>query len=239
MLIIKNASGGGSNIINSGKPSGDIDIDLKQFLDNDSYPIGSILLYGLTPGELKTNDPKGKWAICNGAHGTPDLRNKFIMGAASPTEANQHKTGGSADISYPEHSHSISMSEHAGHPHPYNPPKTNSTVAGKHRHVQRMSPRHGAQGIIPKAYPPGKPRKAMNRGVYRTDKGDSTARVNEPCSLAGKHRHSVNVAGVYSSNAGNHSHSTITIHDDGGSSKSGKGKNLPRNIKAIYIMKIK
>ena len=54
------------------------------------------------------------WVICNGKNGTPDLTNKFILGADGLSDQNLGKEGGSAS-----HSHSISVevtssSEHRG-----------------------------------------------------------------------------------------------------------------------------
>jgi hypothetical protein len=43
--------------------------------------------------------PQG-WAICNGTNGTPDLRNRFLMGTGDP--ANIGKTGGAS-----QHHHSV------------------------------------------------------------------------------------------------------------------------------------
>lgn len=58
-------------------------------------------------GNLK-NIPEG-WILCDGRDGTPDLRDKFVVGAGG--EYPQHSTGGSAQVklnmSYiPAHAHS-------------------------------------------------------------------------------------------------------------------------------------
>lgn len=56
------------------------------------FPIGSIVMYTGTKEDL----PEG-WQLCNGENGTPDLRNRFIKGAAT-----KGSTGGSAT-----HSHTL------------------------------------------------------------------------------------------------------------------------------------
>ena len=61
--------------------------------------------------------PSG-WAFCDGANGTPDLRNRFIVGAGSTYSAGD--TGGHNEISLtthqmPQHSHSFSGSNSHSH----------------------------------------------------------------------------------------------------------------------------
>ncbi len=57
------------------------------------------------------------WALCNGQNGTPDLRDRFIVGSGSTYSTNA--TGGSADAVLVSHSHGISefpQSEDSGNP---------------------------------------------------------------------------------------------------------------------------
>lgn len=73
-----------------------------------------------------TSIPSG-WTLCNGANGTPDLRNQFIIGASidvggqSQTEVTgtTTKTGGTKDAIVVSHSHTASD---AGHTHSYTGP---------------------------------------------------------------------------------------------------------------------
>lgn len=89
-------------------------------------PVGSIIAYdGLASG-IPAN-----WKLCDGTSGTPDLRDKFLMGAGDT--AAQGTTGGSKDAVVVSHTHSAtstfsgaSMPAHAhgvsdpGHSHSYN-----------------------------------------------------------------------------------------------------------------------
>lgn len=67
--------------------------------------------------------PSG-WVLCNGSNGTPDLRNRFIVGAHSDTAGVAYTTitgsntvtGGSKDAIVVSHTHSISD---PGHQHAY------------------------------------------------------------------------------------------------------------------------
>jgi microcystin-dependent protein len=51
--------------------------------------------------------PSG-WALCNGSNGTPDLRNRFVVGAGSTYAV--AATGGSADAIVVSHTHTATSS---------------------------------------------------------------------------------------------------------------------------------
>jgi len=70
-------------------------------------PFGVITLWY---GDLE-NIPAG-WVLCDGNNNTPDLTDKFIMGAGGSHTPGQ--TGGSADAIIPEHNHTA---VDAGHTH--------------------------------------------------------------------------------------------------------------------------
>jgi hypothetical protein len=61
-------------------------------------PTGGILLWSGSIGSI----PAG-YVLCNGNNGTPDLRDRFIVGAGSTYAVNA--TGGSADSILPTHTH--------------------------------------------------------------------------------------------------------------------------------------
>ena len=61
-------------------------------------PSGGIILWSGSIGSI----PAG-WALCNGSNGTPDLRNRFIVGAGSTYAVDA--TGGSADAIVVSHTH--------------------------------------------------------------------------------------------------------------------------------------
>lgn len=59
--------------------------------------------------------PSG-WALCNGSNGTPDLRNRFVVGAGSTYAVDA--TGGSADAIVVSHTHTATSSvSDPGHTH--------------------------------------------------------------------------------------------------------------------------
>jgi hypothetical protein len=78
-------------------------------------PTGGILLWSGSIGSI----PAG-YVLCNGNNGTPDLRDRFIVGAGSTYAVNA--TGGSADAIVVSHTHTAtSVVTDPGHLHDRNP----------------------------------------------------------------------------------------------------------------------
>jgi hypothetical protein len=74
-------------------------------------PTGAILLWSGSIGSI----PAG-FVLCNGNNGTPDLRDRFIVGAGSTYAVNA--TGGSANATLPTHTHTAtSVVTDPGHVH--------------------------------------------------------------------------------------------------------------------------
>jgi hypothetical protein len=63
--------------------------------------------------------PQG-WQLCDGTNNTPDLRNRFIVGAGDLY--NVGDAGGSADAILPQHTHTAVTSTSATHTHIYGRP---------------------------------------------------------------------------------------------------------------------
>ena len=81
-----------------------------------NIPSGGIILWY---GSVESI-PAG-WALCDGNNGTPDLRDRFVVGAGSSNYA-VGATGGSATVSLtaaelPSHTHSLTTGEAASHSH--------------------------------------------------------------------------------------------------------------------------
>jgi hypothetical protein len=64
-----------------------------------TIPVGGIIMWSGSIGTIPTG-----WALCNGSNGTPNLQDKFIVGAGSGYSV--AGTGGSADATLVSHSHS-------------------------------------------------------------------------------------------------------------------------------------
>ena len=74
-----------------------------------AIPVGGIILWSGSVASI----PSG-WLLCNGAYSTPDLTNRFIIGAGNTY--NPAAAGGSADAIVPSHTHTITD---PGHFHSY------------------------------------------------------------------------------------------------------------------------
>ena len=80
-------------------------------------PTGTGVVYGvITLWYGDVNAVPAHWALCDGTNGTPDLRDKFIVGAGRSYSVGE--TGGSADTTLPYHTHSITDPGHH-HEDPY------------------------------------------------------------------------------------------------------------------------
>lgn len=97
-------------------------------------PAGGILLWSGSIGSI----PAG-YVLCNGNNSTPDLRDRFIVGAGSTYAVDA--TGGSADSVLPTHTHSATVTD-PGHTHPPSSPAT--TFWGNNASATTGSPGGGA-----------------------------------------------------------------------------------------------
>jgi len=104
----------GGTMTLSGNPASALQAATKQYVDSaasGSFPAGGIIMWNGSVGSI----PSG-WVLCNGSNGTPDLRDRFVVGAGSTYAVGA--TGGSANAVLVSHTHSVSVSD-PGHGHPY------------------------------------------------------------------------------------------------------------------------
>lgn len=76
-------------------------------------PIGGIIMWSGAVSAIPTG-----WSLCNGSNGTPDLRNRFVVGAGSTYDVDD--TGGSADAVVVSHTHTGATTSGGGHFHSFN-----------------------------------------------------------------------------------------------------------------------
>jgi hypothetical protein len=74
-----------------------------------AFPIGGIIIWS---GSI-ANVPSG-WALCDGTNGTPNLRDRFVVGAGTSYAVNN--TGGSKDSIVVAHTHTATVTD-PGHRH--------------------------------------------------------------------------------------------------------------------------
>lgn len=76
-----------------------------------AFPVGGIIMWSGSVASI----PSG-WVLCNGSNGTPDLRNRFVVGAGSTYAVDA--TGGSADAVVVSHTHTATSTvTDPGHTH--------------------------------------------------------------------------------------------------------------------------
>ena len=91
----------------------------------DIIPSGVIVMWSGSVASIPTG-----WFLCDGNNSTPDLRNRFIVGAGSTYSV--AGTGGSADAIVVSHTHTATVTEPnsgQGHRHTYNQAVSVSTMA--------------------------------------------------------------------------------------------------------------
>jgi hypothetical protein len=161
------------------------------------------------------------WAICNGANGTPDLRDRFIIGAGSSFNVNA--TGGSYGTGAAgDHNHNVYAAgnfgvnaANAGHAH--NSYHDHSCdAAGSHSHNSNTG---GASSTFSFKFATGNLNTgtiasshthAFNTGTDGSHSHNVVAKSHAVDGANAFHDHygSVGVAGATTSQPGNHSHST-------------------------------
>jgi microcystin-dependent protein len=181
------------------------------------------------------------WVLCNGSNSTPDLRNRFIVGAGSTYSVDA--TGGSATSTLtsnelPAHTHSLSASgttsgQSAGHTHTFS--GTTSGQSATHSHsVTDPGHSHDITSV----------QGQTNSGAQgRTDAFQSTSVTSTNAATTGislgnadaDHTHTY--SGTTSAVSGDHTH-TVTVTGTSGSTGSGASfTNLPPYYALAFIMK--
>ena len=95
-----------------------------------SFVAGMIIMWSGTIATIPTG-----WLLCNGSSSTPDLRDKFIIGASADSggaaktnvTASYTQTGGTKDAIVVSHTHTATVTD-SGHAHTYD--KSSSNTAG-------------------------------------------------------------------------------------------------------------
>jgi hypothetical protein len=172
-------------------------------------PVGGIIMWSGNIASIPT-----RWALCNGSNGTPDLRDRFIVGAGSTYAPGA--TGGSKDAIVVSHSHSAS-STFSGSPLGSHSHSATSTVTdpGHVHNVTSMS--NGETGTA--------------KFVNGND-GTAPSGVTVPSATTG-----ITVGtSISSESAGTPSGSVSTTVNTEGS--SGTNANLPPYYALAYIMRI-
>ena len=166
-------------------------------------PIGMIMIWHSTAGTI----PAG-WAECNGSGGTPDLRDKFVIGSGGGFP--QGNTGGTVDkitTSAGSHTHTVTVDAGGSHNH-----TGNTSNSGSHNHSITVNNHTLSESQIPahqhgQTWGQGSPGGAGFEGnnLVGLDILHSTNTATNATGGNGGHNH-----GASSGNAGTHLHSFTT-----------------------------
>lgn len=215
------------------------------------FPSGGIVMWNGST----TNIPSG-WALCDGTNGTPDLRDRFIVGAGrnySPNNIGGADSVALSESQMPSHSHNMGSAGDHGHSgstsgdgsHNHsgntggqsaNHTHTGSTTgAGGHNHGYTFyGPGGGGNELEQQGRPDGDRLQRYDTGTsgvgdhahYLQTDGVSVDHSHNLSISGGGHSHSVSINGV-----GGHTHS-ITSAGSGGSHE-----NRPPYYALCFIMK--
>jgi len=95
-------SKGGTNAINAADARTNLDVAQAVY----SVPSGGIIMWSGSIGSIPTG-----WYLCDGTNGTPNLRDRFVVGAG--TTYSVAATGGSKDSVVVSHTHTITDPTHS------------------------------------------------------------------------------------------------------------------------------
>ncbi len=184
-----------------------------------AFPSGVITLWSGSSGSI----PSG-WVLCNGSNSTPDLRDRFVIGAGNNYSVGAQ--GGSKDAVVVSHTHNLN------HNHTYSS-STNSTGSHSHSGSTNSTGAH-THGIL-YADDDQQNTPSTNLRVWNQVNNPSTYHTTS----AGNHSHTIST-----NSTGSHAHSfSGTTAAFNGASQgasggvSGTDKNLPPYYALCYIMK--
>lgn len=200
-----------------------------------AFPVGGIIMWSGSIAAI----PSG-WSLCNGANGTPDLRDRFVVGAGSSYAVNA--TGGANTVALdatmiPAHTHTVSATgttgtESQGHTHTFS--GTTSGQSNTHSHAVN-DPGH----IHPATAQLIGPRITGGNGNFFTDGGNTGSAVTGITLGNASADHSHTYSGTTSNISANHTH-TVTVTGTTGSGTGGglAHENRPPYFALAYIMKL-
>ena len=114
MSIVLKSSLGGSATLNAPSTVSDVAITFPStsgtlVTTSSAFPSGGIIMWSGSIASI----PSG-WLLCDGTNSTPNLRDKFVVGAGSTYAV--AATGGSADAIVVSHTHTATVTD-PGHAH--------------------------------------------------------------------------------------------------------------------------
>lgn len=189
--------------------------------------------------------PSG-WVLCNGANSTPDLRDRFVVGAGTTYAVGA--TGGANTVTLdatmiPAHTHSISASgttgnQSADHTHTFSGSGSANTSAA-YTGIYDSGHTHSTPAYITNVNAGGGSPAAIGGSGYQPSGGSTTggaaASIVDPTHY---HSLSVTVSGTTAGMSANHTHSVTVTGTSGNGTGGGLAhENRPPYYALAYIMK--
>lgn len=201
-------------------------------------PSGIILLWSGSIASI----PSG-WVLCNGSNSTPDLRDRFVVGAGSAYAVNA--TGGANTVTLdatmiPSHTHSLSASgttsgQSAGHTHTFS--GTTSGQSATHSHAATVTDPGHTHNTHNFNGGGGNPGGDMNSSAPQNlSTTSSTTGISVAIGNASAD-HSHTYSGTTSAVSGDHTHTVTVTGTSGGTGGGLAHENRPPYFALAYIMK--
>jgi microcystin-dependent protein len=189
---------------------------------NNPVPVGVIVMWS---GAV--NAVPGGWALCNGSNGTPDLRDRFVVGAGSTYAVGA--IGGANTVTLtsgqmPSHTHTLSGTtgdQSASHTHTFS---TTTSAAGAHNHDWAAG-----EYTTPGNYDYGT--NLVGNNLFSTDGARGYSMTT---STVENHTHTVSGTTQTASSGHTHTFSGTTTVTGGGEAH----ENRPPYFALAYIMKV-
>lgn len=169
-----------------------------------SFPSGGIILWSGSIVDIGVG-PLANWALCDGTNGTPDLRDRFVMGAGNVAAGSLNPNATAVTTSDGAHTPivqgtSLSVAQTPAHSHTFSGSDSfasSTGLAGTHNHV--------ITGVLDGG--------GTVDALVRTSNGNGGSSVSFPVSTVASHQHtfsgSVTIAGTTSSQGAGAMHSHI------------------------------
>ncbi len=171
-----------------------------------SYVHGMILKYFGSLADIGVG-PLAGWSLCDGSNGTPDLRDKFIIGAGNKTIGAKNTGGITTDPSQGGHTHTvnataITIAQMPAHDHT---PGTGGQSAN-HTHTVSVTGATDAQGVHTHTFSYTRGATGAQVQAGQGGLGGGSAAASGTTDAAGNHAHNVSASGTTSGFSSDHTH---------------------------------
>ena len=162
-------------------------VDFDGSSDINTFQAGMIMLWSGSSASIPAT-----WYLCDGSNGTPNLIDRFVIGAGSTYEVGA--TGGSANAVVVSHTHTASADSQGSHTH-----SASTGSSGSHTHAYNRA--EGYTGGL---------------GAYAGNGNPNGGTATHYVSTAGAHTHTVEISA-----AGSHGHNiAVSTNGESGTNKN-------------------